>query len=178
MWNRLRNLFWKRADDLGRSAQKRGLAAAASIARRFLGEPAPEEDWAAWEYRTLDAVLHRMCDYDPQLPRPADTIALESILEFVDTFPEPRRRQIRQILAIFEAGSQLLGPNGRHRRFTELDDDAADVYLRSWEQSRLPPRRAVFRALKSICMVGYWSQPETWGSIGYSLEQNPGLDTP
>jgi hypothetical protein len=118
-----------------------------------------------------------MCAYDAGLPRPADTLALESSIEFVETFPEGRRSQLRDLLAVFEAGPLLLRPEGQHARFTELDDEAADTYLTSWDESALPPRRAAFNALKSVCMIGYWSQPESWGPIGYSLEDNPGLDT-
>lgn len=176
MWSRIANTLRKRTDDLSRLFQDRGLAAAARLARRSLGESAIDEEWSPWEYRALDAILDRMCEYDRGFPRPADTVALESTLDFIDTFPDGRRRQIRNVLAVFEAGSRLLGPGGSYRRFTELGADDATAYLRSWQDSQLPPRRAVFRALKSVCMVAYWSQPESWDEIGYSLADNPGLD--
>lgn len=172
-----RNRARKLGDDLAREMRERGLRGSASLARWMLDAPDEGDAWNDWEYRTFDALLDRMCAYGAGFPRPADTLALESSLEFIETFPEGRRSQLRDLLAIFEAGSLLLGPDGQYRRFTELDDEAADTYLASWDESALPPRRAAFNALKSVCMVGYWSQPDSWAPIGYSLEENPGLDT-
>lgn len=175
----IRNRLRGRRDALLRAAQNRGLAGAARLARWALDLPdvEPSENWAEWEYRSLSALLDCMCGYGGRLPRPTDTPALESLLTFVETLPEGRRRQLRDLVALFEAGSLVLGPEGSRERFSELDDAAAETYLRSWEESALPPRRAAFRALKSVCMMAYWSQRETWGPIGYSLEDNPGLDT-
>lgn len=168
-----------RGDDLVETLQSRGLEQLSSLACRLLDEPPPRGEWLPWEYRTLDAVLDRMCAYTrPDLPRPADTFALESTLDFIDTFPHGRRRQLRQLLAVVEAGPLVLAPEGERQRFSLLSPEAADTYLRGWDESALPPRRAAFRALKSVCMMGYWSQPDTWDGIGYSLEDNPGLDGP
>jgi len=169
-----------RGDDLVRDLQQRGLRRLAGFACRRLDERPPRgSEWLPWEYRTLDAILDRMCAYDQVgLHRPADTYALESTLDFIDTFPHPRRQQLRQLLAIFEAGPLLTAPSGERERFSELSTGAADTYLASWAESRLPPRRAAFRALKSVCMMGYWSQPDNWEGIGFSLEDNPGLDVP
>ncbi len=169
-----------RGDALVETLQSRGLRRLSQLACRLLDEPPPTGgEWLPWEYRTLDAILDRMCAYPaPDLPRPADTYALEATLDFADTLPDGRRRQLRQLLALFEAGPLLLAPDGERTRFSELSDDAADTFLTGWETSSLPPRRAAFRALKSVCMMGYWSQPDTWDGIGYSLEANPGLDYP
>ena len=168
---RLLRIARKRGDDLARFLQDRGLRRLAHFACRRLDERPPQGDeWLPWEYRTLDAVLDRMCAYDqPELHRPADTFALEATLDFIDTFPHGRRQQLRHLLALFEAGSLLLAPNGERERFSDLSDAAADAYLASWAESKLPPRRAAFRALKSVCMMGYWSQPDNWEGIGFSV---------
>lgn len=168
----------KQGDDLWRHLQDRGLRQLARFACRRLDERPPQGDeWLPWEYRALDAILDRMCAYDqPGMNRPADTYALESTLDFIDTFPHGRRQQLRHLLALFEAGSLLTAPAGERERFSRLSPEAADVYLTGWAESRLPPRRAAFRALKSVCMMGYWSQPDNWEGIDYSLEANPGLD--
>jgi hypothetical protein len=177
---RLLRILRLRGDDLVETLQARGLDQLSTLACRLLDEPPPRDgEWLPWETRTLDAILDRMCAYTrPDLPRPDDTDALESTLDFVDTFPQGRRRQLRQLLAVVEAGPLVLAPAGERERFSELSAEAADTYLRGWDESALPPRRAAFRALKSVCMMGYWSQPDTWDGIGYSLEDNPGLDAP
>lgn len=179
MIGRMLRKLTKRGDDMMARFQKEGLAGVARVARRMLDEPPPHDgDWTPSEYRTLDAVLDRLCDYEgDDLPRPADTFALQATLDFIDTFPRGRKDQLRDLLALFEAGAIVLGPDGEHRRFSKLGPQAADTYLTGWDQSKLPPRRAAFRALKSVCMMGYWSQQGTWGAIGYSLEENPGLET-
>ena len=179
MLERILRGLHKQGDALIQKLQKEGLAGGARLARRLLGEPPPHDgDWTPAEYRTLDAVLARMCNYEGRdLPRPADTFALEAVLDFVDSFPAGRKTQLRDLLALFEAGSLILGPKGEFDRFSKLSAQAADAYLNGWDQANLPPRRAAFRALKSICMMGYWSQSGTWQAIGYSLEENPGLST-
>ena len=177
-WSTILRGIRKRGDDLTHSLQSYGLEKLAEFACNVLDEPMPTGgSWLPWEYQVLDALLDRMCAYRGDLPRPADTYALEATLDFVDTLPHGRRQQLRQLLAVFEAGPRLLAPEGRRERFSRLEESAADRYLSSWDQSRLPPRRAAFNALKSVCMMGYWSQSETWPAVGFSLEENPGLES-
>jgi hypothetical protein len=173
---------WRRLMGRGESwlgrLRDRGLAESAKWARRLLGvaEPEAPDHWLEWERETLRTVLERMCRY-PEWPEPEACGAFEETLDFLQTLPLGRRRQLHHLLAIVEAGSLATAPEGQRRRFSRLDPVAADAYLDTWAQSSLPPRRAVFQGLKSICMMGYWSRPETWSGIGYDLESNPGLDS-
>ncbi len=176
VWRRLR----ARGDDWFERLRSRGLEESARWSRRLLGESAPEapDDWSEWERRTLHHLVARLCDYSAAgLPAPEACGALEETLGFLQTLPFGRRRQLHQLIAIIEAGSLVTAPDQQRCRFSELSPRAADMYLKSWARSDLPPRRAVFQGLKSICMMGYWSRPETWKGIGYSLEANPGLNT-
>jgi hypothetical protein len=52
-------------------------------------------------------------------------------------------------------------------RFTGMCAAARDASLRAWMTSRLAIRRQAFLALRNLCLLGFYSQPETWRRIGY-----------
>jgi hypothetical protein len=55
----------------------------------------------------------------------------------------------------------------RPSRFTKLDAAAKEESLRGWSTSRLALRRTAFLALRNLCFMGWYSQPEVWRMIGY-----------
>jgi len=55
----------------------------------------------------------------------------------------------------------------RPARFTGLSPDEQDASLRGWMTSRLQLRRTAFLGLRNLCFLGWYSQPESWGLIGY-----------
>ena len=75
------------------------------------------------------------------------------------------RRDIHWILRIFEHGTHLFDLQGR--RFTRLSRADQESYLRGWMTSSMGARRIVFRALKLISSLGYYTRPETWQTLGY-----------
>ncbi len=178
----LRQLLGRGAD-VQRVAQDLGLEASARLAARFLGEKLDAERgaFAGWQVVVLEAVLERMCAYEaPDLPGVVESGALDCALGFIGGMPDESRAVLGDLLAVFEFGPLVLGvgngnKKGKRARFTRLDAAAQDAYLASWENSGLAARRAAFRGLKSVCMMGYWTRSETWGAIGYSFEGNPGV---
>jgi hypothetical protein len=76
------------------------------------------------------------------------------------------RRDIRWILRIFEHGTHLFDLKGP--RFTRLDRDDQEDYLRGWMMSSLGARRLVFRGLKLLASLGYYGSEATWSRIGYA----------
>lgn len=174
--DRLINRALKSKDFAQRLVQQQGLVAASRFAARVLRERAPEdpsqlEDWQVEVLRTLLQVM--TAAGDEGLPSLEESGALETTLTFVGWMPEESRAALGSLLVLFEAGPLILGP--KRERFTRLDPSMQATYLESWANSPLPPRRAAFRALKSACMMGYWTRPKTWGVIGYGLEGNPGV---
>ena len=154
-------------DVLFQRAQSMGPSAAASMARRLLGQARPESGWADWEQAVTRRLLEVLCRYDESLPDPGAIDAAGVTRSFVETLPPRRRTQLHDLLAIIEAGPLVLAPDGQRTPFTSLSDEAADTYMRGWSDSSIPQRRAVFHALKSVCMMGYWSQAETWAPVGF-----------
>lgn len=174
--DRLNNRALRSKDFAQRLVQEQGLVAASRFAARLLRERIPEDpsQFGDWQVDVLRALLQVMTSAgDEGLPSLEEAGALETTLTFVGWMPEESRAAMGSLLAIFEAGPLILGP--RRERFTRLDPLTQAVYLESWANSPLAPRRAVFRALKSACMMGYWTRPNTWGVIGYGLEGNPGV---
>lgn len=176
---RLRRILASGSDEAQRMAQDLGLAASARLAARLLGEKLAEErgEFAGWQVSVLAAVLARMCAYEAvDLPAVRASGALDCALGFIGEMPEESRATLGDLLAVFEFGGLVLGPiRGPRARFTRLDAAAQDAYLASWEESVLAPRRAAFRGLKSVCMLGYWTQAPTWDAIGYGFADNPGI---
>lgn len=152
--------------------QAMGLRRASMLAANLIGEPAPSQgEIAPWQIDTLTALMTCMChDPDDELPKPAETDAVEAALKFASHMPEVTYQQLLDLLSVFEAGVRVLGPSRAKRRFTALTLDAQTAYLSQWESSPLEPQRAAFHGLKSVCMMGYWTRPATWPHIGYGLD--------
>ena len=172
----LRRRIQASGEEAARQLERIGLATAARLAARWLGEELPDDGLDAWQHETLGDFLERLAhDPDGDLPAASQTDALAATLEFVGGLPAPRRRQISQVVAIFEAGSELLPGEFSRKRFTRLDAADQDAYIASWEESSVAQRRAIFTALKSVAAMGYWTRPDTWPAIGYGLAENPGV---
>lgn len=159
-----------------RRVQALGLKGASRSAAVLLREKLPEEHefLRPWQVETLRVLQSRMCRPDGEdLPGPGQIGALDRSLRYLRHMPGDTREQMSQILALVEVGPLFLGPS--RWRFTALRPEEQDVYIQGWADSSVPARRALFRALKSVCVMGYWSHPGTWGAIGYSVARNPGV---
>jgi hypothetical protein len=69
----------------------------------------------------------------------------------------------------------------RPARFTGLSPDQQDASLRGWMTSRFEFRRTAFLGLRNLCFLGWYSQPESWGLIGYQgplLQRAPAAGAP
>jgi hypothetical protein len=165
-------------DAITRRAEELGLAGAARVAAKALGEPLSEDELHDWQLDTLGAFLDRLVhDPDGELPGATDVDAAGACADFIDKLPIARLTQISHVLAVFEAGSLVLPGAHPRARFTGLDAHDQDAYVGGWATSDIPQRRTIFAALKSIGGIGYWSRDATWGPIGYSIEDNPGVPT-
>src|SRR5207247_961397 len=85
------------------------------------------------------------------------------------------RKQTAALLGLFGSrGLTALGGGG-FKRFAELGLEQREAVLRSWADSRLPQRRAVFQALRKAAIGMTYMVPETprgepnpmWELIGY-----------
>ena len=68
---------------------------------------------------------------------------------------------------VVDDGAPVDTPIDGPRNDCGMTDAECDASLEAWMRSRLGLRRAAFLALRNLCLLGYWSQPETWRLIGY-----------
>lgn len=171
----LKRLLGGQRDVALQTLQSLGLTQAAQLAALALQQPHRVDDptFEAWHIEVLRAIQQRLCRYDEDLPHVDTLPALETALGFIGRMPPHTQLKLKNVLALIEAGPKVLGPTSnnkrRHARFTTLAAHEQDTYLKQWEQSPLPPMRAAFHGLKSVAMMGYWTQPAVWPSIDYHL---------
>lgn len=165
-------------EEIARKVQAVGLVQTANLASVMLRRPGPDADEIPeWIEGVLAAVLERMCAYDDEkMPHPQECGALEAALGFVQGMPRSTREELQSLLVLVELSPYVLGP--KRRSFTALDDEMRDAVLHRWEEAPVTPMKGGFGALKSVAMMGYWTQPETWPAIGYSVADNPGVPQP
>ena len=124
------------------------------------------------EARILEAVAARMVEtgeaHPPQVP-------LEDILASMDGYvaglPPHMQDNLRWALRAFQWGPLVF--TRKPRRFTGLSTEDRDTYIRSWAESRFGTRRRVFRALRDLAYLGYYSQPPAQESIGHRPDEVP-----
>lgn len=165
-------------EEIARKIQTTGLLRSARIISGALGESPPlARELPAWLEEVLAASMDRMCRYDQELmPAPSQCGALEASREFLYGMPPSLQEEFQSLLVLIEVSPYVFGP--RRMRFTSLSGRDQDVLLQGWERSSLMPRQAGFSAIKSLVMMGYWTRPEAFASIGYSVANNPGVPQP
>ena len=74
---------------------------------------------------------------------------------FVQQLPKTLQKQLRYGLHLFQWGPLLF--IGKPQRFTQLTPREAVRYIESWSKSRFSVRRRLFRGLRDIAFLGYYS---------------------
>ena len=74
---------------------------------------------------------------------------------FVQQLPKTLQKQIRLGLHLFQWSPPLF--IGKPYRFTQLIPRDAVRYIESWAKSRFRVRRRLFRGLRDIAFLGYYS---------------------
>ena len=106
-------------------------------------------------------ILKSVCAY---MVGVSEETLLETPIIVIDTFvrqlPQTLRRQLRFGLYLFQWGPPLF--IGKPCRFTQLDPRDAVKYIEGWAKSRFRVRRRLFRGLRDIAFLGFYSnQPST-----------------
>jgi hypothetical protein len=86
---------------------------------------------------------------------------------FLAPLPERDRKDLKQLLALFDNALFSLVQGGPPRPFTQMSADEQDAHLRRWQTSRLDVQRTGFQAIKRLCCALYFSDPSTYASAGY-----------
>lgn len=101
-------------------------------------------------------ILKSLCAYMVGVSDDAKMdISVITIDAFVQQLPKPLRSRIRFGLHLFQWSPPLF--IGKLRLFTQLDSPDAVRYIEGWARSRLGIRRQLFRGLRDIAFLGYYS---------------------
>lgn len=73
--------------------------------------------------------------------------------------------EVKSLLSLIESGTRYFFYSWHH--CSDLSVGQRQRYLRGWEDSRLDFRREAYQALRMLTLFFYYSQDETWQSIGY-----------
>ena len=102
------------------------------------------------------AILKSVCTYMVGVPNDSELeIPIIRIDGFVQQLPKPLRTRIRLGIHLFQWGPPLF--IGKLCVFTRLDTGDAIRYIDGWAQSRFGIRRQLFRGLRDIAFLGYYS---------------------
>jgi hypothetical protein len=133
-------------------------AAAPSAGARFFD---------AYETEILTQLAERICDTGTsEAPRLRETATIATVDAFCVRLDPALSGALPLALRLFEWGPLVfeLTPT----RFTRMSDPAKDASLSAWMTSRLAIRRQAFLAVRNLCLVGWYSQPEVWKLVGYA----------
>ncbi len=106
------------------------------------------------EAKILTVLTERMVGTD--FPDVEHSPTVTTIDAFVAGLPLNLRVQLRRALHLFQWCPILFA--GKLRPFTRLSPDDAEIYIQSWAQSRIGLRRRLFRGLRDLTFLGYYSQ--------------------
>ena len=125
--------------------------------------------------RALEDICDAFCPSGDGAPTARELRVADAVLAAVALNPrESERRQLAQLLSLWD--SPVLGALGGagRKRFSELPASERERVLRSWRDSRVPQRRAVFQALRKAALLFYYMVPgrdggrnPAWDAIGY-----------
>ena len=102
------------------------------------------------------AILKSVCTYMVGVPcNTALDIPIITIDSFVKQLPKALRMRLRFGLYLFQWAPVIF--IGKPRHFTQLDPPDAVRYIDTWAKSRLGVRRKLFRGLRDIAFLGYYS---------------------
>ena len=93
--------------------------------------------------------------YVSETSTPEFSSAVATIDAFVAGLPLNLRSQLRRALLLFQWCPILF--IGTPRSFTRLSPHDAEIYIQSWAESRFGLRRRLFRSLRDVTFLGYYS---------------------
>jgi len=136
---------------------------------RELPRDKPLRFFTAAEYSIWAAVADRILAEEKRssAPTAADLDIAARADAFLAPLPATDRKELKQLLALFDNALFSAVQGGPARTFTNMSAEEQDAHLRRWQGSRLSLQRTGFQAMKRLCCALYFSAPETYASVGY-----------
>ena len=136
--------------------------------------------------RALESICDTFAPAANGFPSAAEVGVAQAVIDAVALNPrESERKQVAQLLGLWDSRPiTALGGGGLHR-FSELPPQRREQVLLSWCDSRLSQRRAAFQALRKGALLMYYMLPgadggrsRVWDEIGYGGPLGAPADPP
>ena len=136
---------------------------------RELPRDKPLQFFTPAEYSIWAAVADRVLAEEKRsaAPSPGDLDVAARADVFLAPLPDSDRKDLKQLLALFDNALFSALQGGPARTFTAMSPGEQDAHLRRWQTSRLSLQRTGFQAMKRLCCALYFSAPETHAAVGY-----------
>jgi long-chain-alcohol oxidase len=129
----------------------------------------------ARQRRALEDICDAFCPVGDGLPSARELGVPEALLDAVALNPRAsERRQLAILLSLWDSAALGVVGGVGPRRFGALRAGDRERLLRSWADSRLPARRAVFQSLRKGALLFYYmlstpggARNPAWDAIGY-----------
>jgi hypothetical protein len=123
--------------------------------------------WSRRVVRALAEVVLPEGDGAPQVP-------LDEIVAFADSFVPYMPRLLRLLfpigLMMLELGAFLIGPS--LLPFSAMSLARRRRYVDGWVHARWRLRRDLIKAVKGLCLLGYYSDARVRARLGYAVEEH------
>ncbi|MGI8507194.1 MAG: gluconate 2-dehydrogenase subunit 3 family protein, partial [Solirubrobacteraceae bacterium] len=124
--------------------------------------------------QALEEICATFCPSEDSLPSPRELGVVDAVLAAVDKTRPAEQRQLAALLSIWDTPAMgALGGVGL-RHFSAMGREQREQVMRSWGDSRVPQRRAVYQALRKAALLFYYVVPgrdgrrnPAWDAIGY-----------
>lgn len=113
------------------------------------------------------AVLDGALPVETAARRRALTAHLERLDATIAAFPAATRAELSQLIALLSAPPGRLVFAGLATNWEHANDEDLQASLRSMRDSTIALRQQAYHALRDLTNAAYFSDPETWGPLGY-----------
>jgi long-chain-alcohol oxidase len=138
------------------------------------------------QWRSLNAICDTFAPGSNGAPSASQVGVPQTLIDAVAMNPrEAERKQVAQLLSLWDTRVLTALGGGGFDRFSELPPERRERVLLSWCDSRLPQRRAAFQALRKGALLFYYIVPgenggrsPVWDAIGYAGPLGKNEDAP
>lgn len=87
--------------------------------------------------------------------------------EKLATVPVHKRRQLGLAIDLLGSPIGVAIALGRPKRFASLTTNGQRACFEAWGETRLPPIRSAYQAIRKLVLSTHYSRPESWLELGY-----------
>jgi long-chain-alcohol oxidase len=130
--------------------------------------------WSTRQREALEAICETFCPTGDGLASCRELGVADAIVAATGAARAAEQQQLKALLSAWDTPVMGLLGGGGWRSFSAMSREEREQLLRSWADSRLPQRRAVFQALRKAALLFYYIVPgrsgarnPAWDAIGY-----------